>query len=303
MFRIRGLSQSAFGRHKPNEDRWDYAVSPHNIVTAVADGVTQSPVDGDQYPRDVSWRAALLATRYVTRALKGRPPGPHDEQTLRDAVEEANRRIRQLNHRIGRWETINDRISTTLLVAWLRAMSDGGAEGYIASIGDPVGLSIAGVGKMELLTTDQLAECHRFSYTHFVPQGSESVEDARRRRHVWQREYARNNPDAVRPDDGNVHVGYGVLDGDPRALHFLCIRRVQLARGAKLLLASDALRALRKSGSDVESANDYDIIVDCVRANTVMVLPEQIVGHIREAEMRHALRSDDATVVVIETNV
>lgn len=296
---------SAPGSKKPNEDRWDYAVSPFNLVVAIGDGVTQALDPEGVYPGKISWRAAHLAARRVVRSLRRTNPGPHDAQRLRDVIANANRDIRLLNTRLNRWhfdgDLATDRISSTIVVAWLRALPDGCAEGFVASLGDPVCLLVPNQGAPSLLTTDQLHACHAYSYESFRPQTGESTESARQRRHQWQRGYARNNPGAENPDKPGEYVGYGVLNGDPRALHFLDVRSVLMQPGDRLLVASDAVRASRDSEGRVpETAEDYARVATYVRAGSIQRIPEALLALIRNDEIARDTRADDATVVIIE---
>lgn len=303
MFFLSGQSESPLGSKRPNEDRWDFKISPQNIILAMGDGVTQMTDSQGVYPEKISWEAAQIATASIVHDLRQQSPGPHDAHSLRFAVHRANCQIRELNTQLRRCHTdTTESIGTSIVVVWLHAQPNGSADGFIASLGDSVSLLVPSKGKPSLLTADQLHACHTYSYEHFHHRMGESVDEARKRRYKWEREFAQNNPDAVAPDNPNEHIGYGALNGDPRALRFLDIRPVHMECGDRLVITTSALRVCRNELVDArETTTDYSRVVRCVQECPTIRIPRTLIEFIRDCEVASDTPAEDATVAVIET--
>lgn len=302
-FAMAGLSAVHQGEpDKPNEDA--FCIHLDCGLAIVADGVSRSRRPDGTYPAELATLAPELFIRAAGEALATRQrfwePG-----TVREAVAAANTAIRKENEDRGITQAVNydtvDYLGTTACILSLKAAADH-AFGTFGFIGDPVAFFVRSDGAAMLLTRDQLDGCHRFGRPYFKALAArEGLSDgeALRRRRIWNRSYARNRREATDPD--GHPVGYGVLTGEPGATHFFETRLVLARPGDRLILASDALRACAEIGElETESAASYQSIIPIIRAPDPAAVPEMLFQEIRTRERARKLRSDDATVVVVE---
>lgn len=302
-FAMAGLSVVHEGEpDKPNEDA--FCIHPDRGLAIVADGVSRSRRPDGTYPAELATRAPELLLRIVSEQLADFPrfwePG-----TVREAVTAANAAIRKENEDRGITQVVNydtvDYLGTTACILSLAARADH-AFGTFGFIGDPVAFLVRNSGTATLLTRDQLDGCHRFGRPYFKALAAReglSDEEALRQRRIWNRSYARNRREATDPDGHSV--GYGVLTGEPGAMHFFEAQLVLARPGDRFILASDALRACAEFGIlETESAASYQSMVPLIRMSNLGAVPEILVREIRTRERMRKSRSDDATVVVVE---
>ncbi|GEM_PF-5613060 len=296
-----GLSSIHTGEEdKPNEDA--FLIMQGLGFAAVADGVTRSRLPDGSYP----WKTATLAPRLLLGDLERTV---QDFTILNDPLlflqsgfREGNQLIWSANECLGVNASLDfDKVDYLATVANAFWMPSGSSEALVATIGDTVVLWLPNAGSPELLSRDGLAACHRFSYRFFQSLAvSEGIppDEARRRRLVWQRSIARNHSDAQSPE--GEWVGFGVLTGEPEALEFLETRKVDISGGGKVILASDALRACADERLGEETIHAYAAFLRAVGGVSFGDIPAAAIACIREKEIQRSLRSDDATVVVVE---
>jgi serine/threonine protein phosphatase PrpC len=303
MFFAHGCSEPATDANKPNEDHMAILTTESAVLAVIADGVTQPTDEDGNYPVEYGQMAARIAVDCAVGAFEDTTRTFDPEMIVREAVNAATVRVRGMNQQLGRWDVrdglFRARIATAVIIACLAREEDGGVSGVVASLCDSVGLSVRMNGGVSVLSRDQMRACHDYSYVNFPPAHGESAEDSTRRRGAWQRLYARNNRNAVRPDDATAKIGFGVIDGNPHALYFLDARTIRLAPGDRLLLASDAIRVLQTNPANPDDPNGFDAVTRIVRTHSPEEAVDQIIHTIRSQEAALQRRSDDATVIVL----
>lgn len=284
---------------KPNEDAC--LANPALGLAVVADGVTRSRDGEGKYPSGSTLAPRLLVEQMEKVVLDA--PGGANREALSLGLALANSAIGQANAESGISEGLDfqsrDYLGTTG-VALLVKQEGQRTSAHFAFIGDPMLFHIRPTGEVALLTRDQLRNCHQFgkpTFDRLARLKGWSQREAARRRLLWQRRDVRNNAKA-RDTQGNL-IGFGVLTGEAKALDFIETGSVEVGPGDRFVLASDALRAC-SAGHGAEKAEDYLSLSSLFYGTTTGACARLLVGAVRQAEQEKGLRSDDATVVVVD---
>lgn len=292
--RVHGATAKAVGSKKGNEDAWSLHIASSGTTgVAVADGVTYLPEPGEAYPTGHPGQVAMRVAQTTAQFL-GESSGSRSSEAVCMAFQVAGRWVDRYNLEYGfrprlTTRTFRSSQAATLVAAWLWGDLSGGTRGFVGSVGDGVILKV-GVHSSTLLSRDQLKRVHAYAWTRSWQTNEE--------RWRFQRDVAKNAPLAV--DDAGRSIGYGVIDGNARALAFLDIRAVELAYGERLVLASDAIRVC-SDAADPDDDLGYAAVAELVRSEPDNAnVPDVLIRYIRECEEKKGGRSDDATVVSIE---
>ncbi len=279
MLIVAGCTEVATGAQKPSEDRWGF-ISGSSVVAVVADGVTQPKDRNGIYPTDAS-RAADIVVRGIIEA--------GESGNLAVAIGVANERIRAHNEAVARFAVTDwnycDRICTTAVVARAREQHDG-VSFEVVSIGNSVALVLE-TDAIRSFSRDQLFPCHKYGHGRFQTKAD---------RLAWQRGIVRNNRTLC---DNGTSLGFGVLDGNPDASYFIETMTGFFPTGTLVVLASDAIRVLN-TAPHPDYPDGYRELL-AMASEQAGDLASRIVYRIRQRERELGARSDDATVVVIES--
>ena len=300
ILRMSGYSEVHLGdSDKPNEDA--YLIKPALGLAVVADGVTRSRDGKGNYPSN-----STLAPRFLVEAMErsvSGSPNVSGPETLRAGMALANTAIGQANLETGISSNLDfracDYLGTTGLAVLIRQEGQQ-IWAHFAYIGDPLLFHARPMKEASLLTRDQLENCHLFGkpvFERLAKAKGWSRQEAASRRLLWQRRDVRNNRQA-KDTQGNM-LGFGVLTGEARAMGFVETGSIEVEPGDRLVLSSDAIRACR-NGDGVESAGLYwELFRKCGHL-PVRECAKLLVEATRHAENEQGIRSDDATVIVID---
>jgi serine/threonine protein phosphatase PrpC len=201
---------------------------------AVADGVTRTKYAKDDFPDNsgASQAAKLfceVVTKHVTQHLEDRPRCSDD--LLREAFDEANRRIFTLNKEAGIQEHLdfvdNDYFGTVGASAYFCG------EGHLhyGYIGDCRVVVFNSQHETKLQTPDQVEKMKSYLRRR-------SWEGKLRNRHLLH-STIRNNVDFV--DEDGKTVGYGVLTGEQKAASYYRFGSLSVDPGDLVFLHTDGL--------------------------------------------------------------
>lgn len=286
---------------KPNEDC--YLTDEHINFAALADGVTRSRSPAGEYPPGSTVAPQQFVHKTRDAIFREMPPVNNPKKIIREAFREANESIWSVNKIYDIPEKLNfddvDYLGTTGCVFWMCDAESGKA--LLAFIGDVIALHIPFFAPPKLLARDQLYYCHRYAKPIFAERIKKEKfppEEAKRRRLIWQRREVRNNK-FIRDSDGNF-IGFGVLTGESSALDFVEIRCIDLKAKDRIILATDALSACIETGEEEETISHYSEILAFVKGLPSEDAAQRVLEHIRNCEDEKNLRSDDATVIIVD---
>ncbi len=285
---------------KENED-WleDYKCPDFALVIAV-DGVTRSRDHSGAYPEGGPEFARLVGHVIKDAILAQWGKISTDTELIRNAIEESIRAAALFNQQRGLY---GDRLdyefftpfAATVAVALFNFQRK---EFTAASLGDAVILQGArNHGFYTLLSRDQLVQCDAYMTARYGPEEKRTAAQNQERLRL-QRQHVCNARSVRIPDEPHINFsGYGVINGDKAALDFLDIRTGALNKGDLFLVSTDAIRAIIHD-QGIDHAAAYHFALTTLRES--MTDPQAIVKRIREKEKKHGIRSDDASLHIVE---
>lgn len=209
-------------KRKPNEDYFSFSLK--HPIFAVADGVSRSINPEESYPNPSGARLAAEEFCKVTIEYLEEPFYSRiSEALIRGAMGIANARIRQLNdeydipYKLDYWT--NDYFCTCGIVVAIK-----GNVLYYGCLGD-CGLIVF----------------NRYDFPRFISVNDveplEVIRDglnfcSEKERMIFWRQYLRNKP-------SENFLTYGVFTGEPEALHYCHIGKLELQEGDSVFLYSD----------------------------------------------------------------
>lgn len=195
----------------PREDFAAY--TQHPTIAVVADGVSLDSYTNSDFPENSP--ASRIASHFSREILQAAKQGKHD--SVVKLIEKGNHSIRASSHHLSLG-----------CVAILAAVTDVRELSY-AYVGDCRLRHYDSTGKIVFEVPDDLKATHDFLESRsFV---------SLRERNMFARNLLRNN---LYADDGEGNsVGYGVLNGDPRAMAFCRSGKLLVSPGDMFLLFSD----------------------------------------------------------------
>ena len=285
--RIFAASEMHIGEpDKPNEDAFMYDADFGLVV--LADGITRLRSRLGKYPHD---DATVASTVFCHTIKKNLVAGTYTTDTIKQSMVSANNavlhenNVRNINSQTVDYKTL-DYLGTTGMILGVNTH-----EAILTYLADSVAIHIPCGGRAKLLTKDQLHSCNVFC--------NSKDRDTTISPEEFKRKLCRNKFNAF--DAHGNRIGFGAFTGEPEALPFLETVRVSIQSKDIFLLASDAIRAAIETDSSVpESIASYKSVIDLIASNTLENIPKSVIELIRTNEATKKLRSDDATVLIIE---
>ncbi len=265
---------------KPNEDAL-LALRDRGRF-AVADGVTRFLPEGHQYPdpSPASGVAAIFCG-YAVRCMQGVRP----ETEIRKAFRDANVWIRRFNDENGITKETTDYLEKDFAccVGILGVLA--GNRLHYGYIGD-CGLMVFNQSLKPIhLTPNNLAPLERFK------EGCGF--SSKKERTLWWRRDMRNKPDTR-------HLTYGVLTGEPEALHYLETGSVRLLPGDTAILFSDGILPFVFESSFREAAAKAVLLSESVGELALSEIDKYIGDALSRLAGRAANLDDDKSFIAIQ---
>ena len=299
-----GLSDCHRGEpDKPNEDY--FFLNSNQGLAIIADGVTQHRDRDGHYPGDSFLASAVFVDAAVLSMSVQKFLRPTDGSTdiVIRAFMDGNEEIRKANEERGLVYGTEDffRHECFATTAALVLVDKKSLTATVGSIGDSMVFYLPKGDVPELLTEDQLAGFNRWKSRLEKQLRGAGLPEQEVKRELLLRRWrdVRNRKDAV--DELGNPIGYGVLNGEPHAIGFLQMVETDVRAGDRFILCSDAMRACSKArAEEAETAKHYAELLDIAK----VLLPEHTFWHlkdqIRKSEKQRKVRSDDATVVIMD---
>ncbi len=264
------------------------------------DGIPVLRNEQGDYPEKNGGIAARIAAKSICNFLKNIYSPSRDTRSCHElilrAFINANADIRATNHAHRIYDKKEPQwIATVGCALWANTEKN---EAYFAYIGDPLAFLIHSHGGcIELLTEDQLRDFENHLRTKHKDEFKDAGTSTKIREH--QDKFVRN----VKYSKcfcGKSLRGWGALTGQPEAMEFVVLNRIETPPGTRVILASDAIEAIGAGNAKEREVEDYKNAFFSIIKLSPVSAARELLRLTRAGEEEKKCKSDDATFVVID---